>query len=123
MVDASDVEVFDKGHILLEVPRAHVRLKLTQDEGGLLILHDDAIILRCHLTKNGMGAAAFVAKALGVKIPALGEEVAARVATGVLFRAISIAELDLSNDASFPLLERLLEEATIQRGAATSGTA
>ena len=122
--DQPDTEVFDYADELIEVPRAHVRLILTQDEGGLLVTHgvtpDERPLMRFHLTRNGMGAAGFVAKALGVTVPALGEEVVARVSTGVLFRALSIARLDLSNEASFVLLDRFLEEAAIQRGAAPS---
>ena len=56
-----------------------------------------------------------------MKVPSLGEEALARVSTGVLFRVLSIARLDLSNDASFPLLERLLEEAAMQRGRNPTG--
>ena len=120
MTDPVDVEVFEYADELIEVPRSHLRLKLTQDENGLFVTHDERPMIRCHLTRNGMGVAGFVAKALGVPLPALGEEVPARVSTGVLFRALSIARLDLSNEASFVLLDRFLEEAAIQRGAAPS---
>ncbi len=112
-----DTEVFDYADELIEVPRAHVRLDLSQDKSGLLVAHDERPLMRFHLTRNGMGAAGFVAKALGVTVPALGDAGVARVSTGVLFRALSIARLDLSNEASFPLLDRFLEEAAIQRGA------
>jgi hypothetical protein len=121
MPDPADAEVFDYADELIEVPRSHLRLKLTQDEDGLLVTHDEHPMIRCHLTRNGMGAAGFVAQALGVQLPALGgEDVLARVSTGVVFRALSIARLDLSNEASFVLLERFLEEAAIQRGATPS---
>ena len=63
-----------------------------------------------------MIAAGFVAKALGVDVPPIGESSLARVSTGVLFRATSIAQLDYSNEASFQLLERWLDEAESQRG-------
>jgi hypothetical protein len=121
MPDRCDVEVFDHADELIGVPRSHLRLRLTQDEDGLLVIHDGRPLIRCHLTRNGMGMAGFVARALGVKVPALGEEAVAHVSTGVLFRALSIARLDLSNDASFPLLDRFLEEAAIQRGVTPSG--
>jgi hypothetical protein len=116
----ADVDVFDYADELIEVPRSHLRLKLSQDEHGLLVTHDEQSMIRCHLTRNGMGVAGFVAQALGVPLPALGEDALARVSTGVVFRALSIARLDLSNEASFVLLERFLEEAAIQRGAAPS---
>ena len=44
----------------------------------------------------------------------------ARVSTGVLFRAMSIASLDFKVQESFVLLDRLLEEAASQRGGRVS---
>ncbi len=102
---------------LLETPRAHLRLELRQDDGGLSLLHEDRILVECHLTREGMIAGGFLAQALGVKVPALGETVNARVSTGVLFRALGICQLDFTEEASYVLLERLLEEAEMQRGA------
>ncbi|MCI0812746.1 MAG: hypothetical protein J4N27_02540, partial [Chloroflexi bacterium] len=58
----------------------------------------------------------FLAKALGVSLPALGESVTARVSTGVLFRAIGVVGLDFGKEESYVLLDRLLEEADVQRG-------
>ena len=52
------------------------------------------------------------------KVPALGMSAAVRVSTGVLYRAMAVAGLDYSIEESYVLLERLLEEATAQRGAA-----
>ncbi|MCE2462799.1 MAG: hypothetical protein J4F46_02635 [Dehalococcoidia bacterium] len=57
-----------------------------------------------------------MAEALGVEVPPLGESVEARVSTGVLWRAISISCLDFRKKESYVLLERLLEEARMQRG-------
>ena len=102
---------------LLDTPRAHLRLDLRQDEDGLSLLHEDQLLARCHLTMEGMIAAGFLAQALGVKVPALGESVTARVSTGVLFRALGICQLDFAEEASYVLLEVLLEEAEMQRGA------
>ena len=121
MVDSVDVEVFDGADGLVETPRAHLPLKMRQRREGVVVLHQDRPLVRCRLTRNGILTAGFVAEALGVKVPSLGEEALARVSTGVLFRVLSIARLDLSNDASFPLLERLLEEAAMQRGRNPTG--
>ena len=71
--------------------------------------------MRCFLTRQGMAAANYMAKALGVGIPPLGETAKARVSTGVLFRAVSIASLDYDVEESFVLLERWLQEAALQR--------
>ena len=102
---------------LLETPRAHLRLELRQDEGGLSLLHEDRLLAECRLTREGMIAGGFLAQALGVKVPSLGVSVNARVSTGVLFRALGICQLDFTEEASYVLLERLLEEAEMQRGA------
>ena len=63
-----------------------------------------------------MIAGGFLARALGVKVPALGASVPARVSTGVLYRAIAVADLDYGVEESSVLLERLLDEAAAQRG-------
>ena len=103
---------------LLAVPRAHLHLELRQDAEGLMLFHDGNVLVECSLTRQGMVAAGYMAQALGVKIPPLGESVAARVSTGVLYRAIAIPRLDFDKEESFVLLDRLLEEAEMQRGAA-----
>ena len=97
------------------MPRAHLALELSQDDSGLKLLHQGKPLVECYLTREGMAAAGYMAKALGVQIPPLGESVTARVSTGVLFRALSISSLDFNNEESFILLERWLEEAEIQR--------
>jgi hypothetical protein len=102
---------------LITRPRAHLRLTLAQDEQGLTLSLEDDLLARCYLTREGMIAGGFLARALGVKVPPLGESVMARVSTGVLFRALGICELDYKVEASYVLLERLLEEAEMQRGA------
>ena len=107
---------------LISVPRAHVVLELSQDDGGLKLLHQGKTLVECYLTREGMAAAGYMAKALGVDVPALGESVQARVSTGVLFRAVSIASLDFSNRQSFFLLDRWLEEAEMQRRGSSDAT-
>ncbi len=110
------VEVSVYADELISVPRARLRLELAQAEDRVTLTHEGKILVSCRITSDGMAASGFMAQALGLKIPALGETVEARVTTAVLFRALSIAELDYSNDASFALLERMLEEADMQRG-------
>ena len=63
-----------------------------------------------------MIAGGFLARALGVKVPALGASVPARVSAGVLYRAMAVADLDYGVEESSVLLERLLDEAAAQRG-------
>ena len=61
-------------------------------------------------------------RALGVHVPPIGESVKARVSTGVLFRAVSIASLNFDIEESFVLLERWLEEAALQRTGSSDNT-
>ena len=117
--NAKDAWASDYAYALIETPRAHLRMTLTQDADGLALVYQGKEVLRCRLTPNGMLAGGFAAQALGVKIPALGESAAVRVSTGVLYRAMGICGLDFSEDASYAVLERLLEEAAMQRGAAS----
>jgi hypothetical protein len=109
-------KIADYANELLDVPRAHLALELSQDEDGLKLRYGGTLLVECYLTNEGMAAGAYMAKALGVPVPALGESVTARVSTGVLFRAVGIASLDFGVDESFVLLERWLQEAEMQRG-------
>ena len=101
---------------LISIPSAHLRMELSQDEAGIELLHDGKALVRCSLTRGGMIAAGLMAEALGVKIPPLGESVPVRVSSAVLYRAIAIAGFDFDKEESFILLQRLLEEAEMQRG-------
>ena len=109
-------KVYDYAGELMSTPRAHLRLELSQDDNGLSLSFEDNRLAECYLTSEGMLAGGFLAKALGVALPALGESVTARVSTGVLFRAIGVVELDYEKEESLVLLDRLLEEAEVQRG-------
>ena len=113
----TDVWVSEYADELIETPRAHVRLTLEQDPQGLVLTYQGRELLRCYLTPNGMLAGGFVAQSLGVRLPPLGESVVARVSTGVLYRVLGVCQLDYSEEASYVVLERLLEEAQMQRGA------
>ena len=115
-------EVSDYADELMSVPRAHLRLELTQDQEGLVLVYGGRLLVRCYLTRQGMLAGGFMARALGVSVPPLGESVQARVSTGVLFRAVGVASLDFDSDASQILLDRLLEEAEMQRGGSSDET-
>ncbi len=98
------------------MPRAHVRVTLRQTKEGVTLLHQGRALTRCYLTRSGLAAARCMAEALGVGVPPLGESTDARVSTGVLWRAVSISCLDMRKSESRVILERLLEEASMQRG-------
>ena len=111
----SYTKVYPGAEQLISVPRAHLSLELRQHESGVSLLHDGKPLVECSLTREGMIAAGFLAEALGAKVPALGETLRVRASTGVLFRAVSISELDFTKEESYVLLKRLLEEAAMQR--------
>ena len=115
-------KVLDYAEELQSVPRAHLSLELRQDDDGLKLLHDGLPLVECSLTREGMAGAGYMAKALGAGVPAVGESVRVRVSTGVLFRAVSIASLDFGVEESYVLLERLLEEAEMQRRGSSDAT-
>lgn len=121
-MNGSHTEVFDYADELMSVPRAHLRLELTQDEMGLSLLHEGRLLVRCFLTRQGMTAGGFMSKALGVKIPPLGESVQARVSTGVLYRAVGVASVNFDSEAASDILHRLLEEAEMQRSGSSDET-
>ena len=112
-----NVWVSDYADELVATPRAHLRMALSQDERGLVLTYQDREVLRCFITPNGMLAGGFVSQALGVRLPPLGESVVARISTGVLYRVLGVCQLDYAEEVAYVVLERLLEEAQMQRGA------
>ena len=107
----------------LSVPQRSVPVTLRHGKTGVVLLHNGRVLTRCYPTQVGRWGARFMAQALGVEVPAPGGSVAASVSTGVLFRAISIASLDLRKPATHAILERMLEEADFQRTSAGGATA
>ena len=100
---------------ILAVPRSHVRVVLRQGKLAVSLLYRGRVLTKCYINRVGIQSARFMAQALGMAIPPLGQTVEAVVSTGVLWRAVSISTLDLRNKVSFLLLERYLEEAQMMR--------
>ena len=101
---------------LLEVPSVHLVVTLQRGKNGVTVLHRGRAVTKCHTSRVGMWTSAFMAQALGVELPPVGETVKARVSSGVLWRAVGISSLDLRNSEARTLLRRLLEDAEVQRG-------
>ena len=115
-MSVSRKRALEYAYTIVSVPRAHVIVYLRQAKEGVTLLHRGRALTKCYINRSGMRAARYMAEALGVAVPPLGGSVEARVSTGVLWRAISISCLDFRKKESFVLLERLLEEASLQRG-------
>ena len=100
---------------LISTPRAHIKVTLRQSKQAVTLLHGGRALTKCYINRYGIRVAAFMAKAIGVNIPPVGSSVEARISTGVLWRAVSISCLNLRKKESYLILERLLEEASMQR--------
>ena len=103
---------------LLSVPRRRVPVTLRHGKTGVVLLHKGRVLTRCYTSRVGRWGAQFLAQALGMDVPPPGQSLSTEVSTGVLFRAISIASLDLRRPVTHPILERMLEEAEFQRTSA-----
>jgi hypothetical protein len=112
---------WDYAEELISVPRGSVPVTLRHGKSGVVLLHKGRVVTRCYSSKVGQWCAPFMAQALGLEVPPPGESARTTVSTGVLFRAISIASLDLRNAATHPILGRMLEEAELQRSRSGSG--
>ncbi|MBM4405548.1 MAG: hypothetical protein FJ039_05095 [Chloroflexi bacterium] len=108
-------KALEYGERLIAHPRARLPVTLRQTKNGVTLLHNGKAVTRCYLTPSGLRAATLMARALGVKVPPLGKSVDAQVSTGIVWRAISLSALDYRKEESYPLAERLLEEAEAMR--------
>ncbi len=90
-------------------------MTLRHGRQGVTLIHKGRTLTRCYPSETGKKASIFLAEALGIDLPPSGSSAKVEVSLGVLYRAISIASLDLRIPESYILLERLLEEAAFQR--------
>ena len=104
---------------LLSTPSARVEVTLRRWKTRSTLLHRRRAIAYCAADRVGTWTAAFVAQALGVDLPPIGDGVTVQVSSGTLWRAVGISALDLRQREARVLLGRLLEEAEMQRMAGT----
>ena len=105
----------DYAEELLSRPQRAIAVTLRQTRLGVTLLHGRRALTRCYLNSKGMGSAVLMAQALGVRLPALSRAVSVTVSSGVLMRAVNLSTLDPRDPELRPLIERLLEEAEMQR--------
>ncbi|MFP6593856.1 MAG: hypothetical protein VB860_02620 [Dehalococcoidia bacterium] len=113
-------KALEHAYKVLEQPRAHMRLTLTQTKSGLSLYYNGRVMTRVFVNRSGLSAAAAMGEALRVRVPKLGESVEARVSSGVVFRVLALSALDYRNELSFQLASRLIAEARDMQG--TRGT-
>ena len=105
----------DYAEKLLERPRASIPLTLRRSKSGVTLLHRGRAVTKCHASGVGEVQARFMAQALGVDLPVLGEATAVEVPAGAFYRAIAISSLDLRRPEALFLLEQHLATAQMQR--------
>lgn len=117
-------KALEYAYSLLERPRAHLRVELAQVSDGVVLRHNGRVLTRVYLNRSGMNAAAAMAEALGVPIPPAGKSVSTLASTGLLYRVLSISQIDFRSEAAFELAANLVEEAIdMQRGGSSSNQA
>ncbi len=113
-------KALEHAYEVLEQPRAHMRITLTQTQSGLSVYYDGKVMTRVFVNRSGLAAAAAIGEALRLRLPKLGESVDARVSSGVVYRILALSALDYRNEFSFQLASRLIAEAKDMQG--TRGT-
>ncbi len=109
-------QALEYAYKVLEQPRAHMRVRLTQTRAGVSLYYDGRVMTKVFVNRSGLSAAAAMAEALRVRVPKLGESVEARVSSGVLYRVLALSTLDYRNEVAFQLASRLIAEAIDLQG-------
>ena len=105
----------DYAERVLARPRSEIPVTLKRGKGGVTLLHRGRAVTKCHASRVGAMQAAYVARALGVEVPAQGGRVTTQIPGGVLYRAVAISTLDLRRPEAREVLARLLVTAEMQR--------
>ena len=100
---------------ILSRPNGSVKVELRNNKSGVSLLHNKRLLTRCDKSGTGNLSAYCMGLALRSSLPPQGESVSITVSTGVLFRAISVSNLDMRIPEARVLTERLLSEAAEQR--------
>ena len=107
----------DYAEQVLNRPGGETPVTLRHHKNGYTLLHRGRALTKTHATAVGELQAEFMAEALGVRLPGMGESVSAKVPSGLLYRAVAISSLDLRKPEGRVVLDQLMRTATMQRGA------
>ena len=102
---------------VLNRPGGEKPVVLRRHKSGATLLHRGRALTKTHASVVGEAQAEFMAEVLGVKLPAIGGEVATKVSSGVLYRAIAVSSLDVRRPEARAVLAALMNTAAMQRGA------
>jgi len=105
-----------QGEKAIERPKGQMEISLYHGKQGLSLKYQGRVITKTHASAVGKQVAPYVAEALGVPLPKLGETGRAIASSGVVFRVLSISSLDLRAEEGQMLLAYLLNEAQEMRG-------
>lgn len=113
----SRTRALDYAERLINRPRGETLVSIRHNKNGYTLLHRGRALTRTYATQVGDLQAQAMAMALGVQLPPQrGQTVDTKVASGVLYRAISASSLDLRRPEAHIVLEQLLSTAALQRG-------
>ena len=104
---------------VLARPNSSVEVEIRNNKSGISLLHNKRLLTKCYNSKTGNLSAYCMGLALGAPLPSQGESAFVTVSTGVIFRAISVSNLDMRVPEARILTERLLSEASEQRRTST----
>lgn len=104
-------KALDYAEYILSRPRRDYHVTLKRGRTGATLLHDGRAITKCHKSRVGALQTAFLAQALGVEVPRVGESATVEVPSGVLYRAVAISSLDFRKPEARSVLVQLLSVA------------
>ena len=107
----------DYAEQVLNRPGGETPVTLRHHRSGYTLLHRGRALTKTHASSVGELQAEFMAQALGVSPPGVGESVSTKVPGGVLYRAVAISSLDLRKPEARMVLDQLMRTAAMQRGA------
>jgi hypothetical protein len=107
----------DYAETVLNRPGGEKPVVLRRHKSGATLLHRGRALTKTHASGVGEAQAELMAEALGVELPPVGGQVATKVSSGVLYRAIAVSSLDVRRPEARAVLAQLMNTAAMQRGA------
>jgi len=109
----------DYAEAILNRPGGEKPVVLRRHKNGTTLLHRGRALTKTHASRVGEVQAELMAEVLGVELPAVGGEVATKVASGVLYRTIAVPSLDVRRPEARAVLAQLMNTAAMQRAPST----
>jgi hypothetical protein len=107
----------DYAEAVINRPGGEKPVVLRRHKNGATLLHRGRALTKTHASRVGQVQAELMAEVLGVELPAVGGEIATKVSSGVLYRAIAVSSLDVRRPEARAVVAELMNVAAMQRGA------